>query len=292
MHALKRNRTQVTTPRLGLDVITLSWRGERHVVNEDYAAYHIRHVHPQRAVFAIADGMGSFQYGEKASRAAVASCLKHITRAPFRLGSAHDAIWQGFMAAQIAVQAIPRESHERVGSTMVAGVVWQGQMYLGWLGDSRVYHWRKNVIKQISYDHTRTQDLVESGQVSPENAASDPTRHLLTRYVGRPSGDEMNAVEMGTIDLDAGDVILMVTDGVTGVVPDNLLAFFCQLPTANQIARHILQRVKELRGNDDATMIVIRITRPIHPVWVGIIFLAGMAIVLFLIWLTLTLGAF
>ncbi len=226
---------------------------------QDAAGYHLYRHGPASAVFALADGMGGFELGDLASKTAISVCLNNLKSIPNDFGMTTKHLRESFVKANIAVRQLRRNSQQEIGTTLVMGLIWYDQLHIAWLGDTRLYLWRQGKLNLLTIDHTLAQDAIDRGDIQNGDVEDDSGRHILTRYLGRYSQLDASDVETETIGLQEGDVLLMVTDGVTEALPLETLAHYARLPSARKIIGHMIQRIKLNRGCDDATAIIIRV---------------------------------
>jgi hypothetical protein len=107
-----------------------------------------------------------------------------------------------------------------MGSTIVLAWLIDGKVYVGWCGDSRAYKYNpQRGFVQLSHDHSYVQELVDSGKLSPELAFDHPNNNIITRSLGDPRGAAQPDVKI--FPLEENDVILLCSDGLSGVLRDN-----------------------------------------------------------------------
>lgn len=206
-------------------------------------------------LWVVADGMGGHAAGDFASRTIVDG-LEQI--APPSEGSAflrevEDRI-------QIAHTALRRESEARgtggiIGSTVVVLIAWNRHYACVWAGDSRLYLLRDGVLRQVSRDHSLVQDLVEAGELAPEQAESHPQANVVTRAVG--------AVEDLILDkshdqIAIGDIFLLCSDGLTRHVADPEIAAVLSETAASAAAQALIDLALERGARDNVTAVVVR----------------------------------
>jgi len=188
--------------------------GSRRKNNED--AFLAR---PEIGLWAIADGMGGHDAGDVAS-ATVAKKLDAAAPGadlPAREKAARAAIED----ANRALWDMARGSARTIGSTVVALVTAGERFCCLWAGDSRAYRLRDGTLRQLTRDHSLVQELVDTGDLAAEEAASHPNSNIITRAVGSAPRLELDRVDG---DLRSGDVILLASDGLTRLMRDDELA--------------------------------------------------------------------
>ena len=164
-------------------------------------------------IVAVADGMGGHAAGEVASAAAISAAVATGD------GSAVSRV----QAANAAVLAAAAEDAARsgMGTTLTLAIFWpDGHLEIGHVGDSRAYLLRNERLTQLTIDHTFVRELIAQGRLAPEDAATHPRRHMLTRTIG------MRDVRVDSLDihLQPGDRVVLCSDGLTGMVADTRIA--------------------------------------------------------------------
>jgi serine/threonine protein phosphatase PrpC len=178
----------------------------------------------------VLDGVGGANYGEVASRlarkaltaelTALASLVichdgKHVTSPEAVLGDLSKALTQSNDV--ILRESMTNSSLKGMATTAVCALVFREVLCLAWVGDSRCYLYRGHEIRQITRDHSESQELVELDVITPEEARNHPGSHTITRYLGQATGFRP---ETRTCRIWPGDVIILCTDGLSDVVTD------------------------------------------------------------------------
>jgi protein phosphatase len=144
-----------------------------------------------------------------------------------------------------------------MGTTLTMAYSRDADLFVAHVGDSRCYLLRGGALTQLTHDHTLVQQLVEGGLVQPENASEHMLRHIITNVVGGPSTGVH--VEVHRTRLEAGDVILLCTDGLTGMLTDERITAVLQAGLRPREACIELARLaNEQGGEDNLTVIVAR----------------------------------
>lgn len=202
------------------------------------------------ALVALADGMGGHRGGEVASATALEAFYAEFTEN----GGMHDAV----VAANDAVleRAAADEQLRGMGTTLTAAVLGEdGTMIVGHVGDSRAYLSRNGEISRVSTDHSLVEELRAAGELTDEEAEHDPRRSMITRAVGLDSGID---VDMYPIALQAGDRLVLCSDGLTDMVRENdVQAVLAREPEAQRAADALVEAANAAGGVDNTTAIVI-----------------------------------
>ena len=174
----------------------------------------------------VCDGMGGAQAGIIASARAVKSASKYLEK--LSLDELRSAPGDHLVrAALLANKSIYRKSCWEIycrgmGTTMVAVAVFDGCAHILNIGDSRAYHIGEEGIRQITRDHSVVEDLVQRGEITPDEARSHPQKNLITRALGSESHVEGDLYE---VKLEKGEFILMCTDGLSNVLSDQEILY-------------------------------------------------------------------
>ena len=173
-------------------------------------------------LFFVADGMGGHAGGDIAS--AIAS--QHISLADELLATSAEAeqklidyIYQAKQKIDASVKQHPAITG--MGTTLSAMMVTGTKVTIAHIGDSRIYLARDGVVKQITTDHTFVQRLVDTGRISEEEALVHPRRSVLMRVLG--DIEQFPEVDIDTYETKPGDRWMACSDGLSGVVPDQLM---------------------------------------------------------------------
>ena len=173
---------------------------------------------PSKGVWVLADGMGGHANGRFASQTIVKEIGAMEVEGP--IAAVCDAVADAIARANATVNA-RGVATKQMGSTVVILVADGDAFAILWAGDSRAYLLRDNNLIVLTRDHTQVEDMVQRGLMTPEEAAKHPMKHVLSRAVG------VNA----TVALDGirdtfqpGDVILLCSDGLSSVVPEQDIA--------------------------------------------------------------------
>jgi protein phosphatase len=207
-------------------------------------------------LFLVADGMGGHAGGDVAS----AIALNRIIETDREYASAHDAefaLQSSLMAANSLLAETVFEHPELTGmGTTVSALLRVGhQLAFAHIGDSRVYRFRDGVLTQISADHTFVQRLVDSGRITPEEAAVHPRRSVLMRVLG--DVDASPEIDTAILDTQPGDRWLLCSDGLSSYVPDDKIESVLESEQSPKAAADRLIKESLDQGAPDNVTIVI-----------------------------------
>lgn len=248
--------------------LEFAWRTDRGIVrkgNEDWVG-----VYPEQGLAIVADGVGGASAGEVASRMAVEIIAnRFIARAPSRT---EPRIAQLLTEAAVdeANVAIIRRAKEQpecagMGTTVVMGFFGQGWLVHGHVGDSRMYRLRDGELKQLTRDHSFIQEVVDQGFFPTLADAREYgiTDNVLTRALG--SAAHIKATT-DTAELAEGDLYLLCSDGLTGMLPheelQNVLIAAGSLETA---ADTLIKLACKRGGVDNITVALVRVNQIEQP---------------------------
>ena len=222
---------------------------------------------PERGVFVVADGMGGHAAGEIASEMAVKLIAKDLgSFKGLDVEEAKERMARSIRSANAAIFERTLAEHDKrgMGTTTTALVLFETNRYLlGQVGDSRAYMLRDGVFHQVTKDHSYVQEQVDAGYLTPEQARTDPYANVITRCVGA-SGEVEPDLFSGTVK--AGDVWLMASDGLTGMVEDDVLAGI--LKSQGSPERWVDRLVAEANrrgGLDNITCIIVSVDTVSEP---------------------------
>ncbi len=213
-----------------------------------------------RGVFVVADGMGGHAAGEVASEMAVqiiARTLLPLTCVKSK--GARDAVQQSLKDANRAIyeRMLAETDKQGMGTTASVLVLCDHGYLIGQIGDSRIYLLRDGALTQLTKDHSYVQEQVDAGLLTPEQARYHPYSNVITRCVG--ASDEVEA-DIYEGEIKPGDVYLLASDGLTGMVDDRRLQ---QLLLARsgpgRIVDALIAEANNRGGLDNISAIVIQV---------------------------------
>ncbi len=245
----------------------LSHPGLRREANEDTVC-----ARPDLGLFIVADGMGGHAAGEVASRLAaqVIETFINDTRAadsnttwPFpydtELSFDGNRLTAAFRLAnrRLATAMHDDETLRGMATTAAVVLVNKGKPVVAHVGDSRVYLLRGGVLTQLTEDHSWVTEQVRAGVLSEADARHHPWRHVVTRAL---SGGEDPGVDVRELDVQAGDRILLCSDGLSGVVPpDRLVAIVGRDAPLEAICQDLIDAANTAGGPDNITVATLQV---------------------------------
>jgi PPM family protein phosphatase len=233
--------------------------GLRREANEDSIL-----VNAQAGVFAVCDGVGGRAGGQEASRTAVASLDRVITggqRRAQRLEGEMLAVADAIRAAHADIRAKQAQDPalRQMASTVAMLRLWGDYAITGHVGDCRVFHIGNDGIQRLTRDHSRVQQLIDSGRMTAEEAEKSPERNVITRSLG--VRDDIGNIDIHCVAVYPGDVFALASDGITSYVSDG--DFFVTIGERNtppQAACELFkQRAYDGGAHDNLSVVVVRI---------------------------------
>lgn len=241
--------------RAGADVVqgasaTLAW-GSRSDVglvrghNED--SFLVR-----APLFAVCDGMGGHAAGEVASSIAVSTIAE---KAP----AGADDVLLG-VAVEAANTAVMLGAEQGVGKpgmgcTASCCLIEEGKMAIAHVGDSRIYLLRHGSLVRVTHDHSYVEELVDSGQITADEARTHPSRSIITRALG--SDPDMYADHF-SLEVSNGDRVILCSDGLSSMIADSEIeALAVSSATPQQAADNLVAAALTAGGLDNVTVVVV-----------------------------------
>ncbi|GMR12504.1 MAG: hypothetical protein BMS9Abin29_0693 [Gemmatimonadota bacterium] len=237
---------------LTLSMNGASDRGQVRSQNEDHFI-----TNAAEGILIVADGLGGRPSGEVASELAAKAAYTLLISKSWSNGRG-DAMADAVEAAnlEVAATAQAHEEHAGMGTTLTVLAVnpETGALVIGHVGDSRAYRLRSGALEQLTRDHTVAQDLLDAGQLANPDISQHPFRHLLNRAVGTESEVEAEIISGSA---ESGDLYLLCTDGLVGVVDDETVAATLVGATAatlESVAEKLIGLANEKGGPDNITV--------------------------------------
>lgn len=206
----------------------------------------------------VADGMGGHQAGDTASQLAVELIHKRLLYVEEDM-SADEC--EKLMAEAVAdanrriyEMAGSREQFNGMGTTVVVILATAAELIVAHIGDSRAYLLSDGALQQITEDHSLVNELVKSGQLSKAEAEKHPRRNVLTRALGT---DETVEAEIKRHNWKSGDIVLICSDGLSGLVPDTELQSLLQADGDLELVADALVHSALQAGGDDNVTVVL-----------------------------------
>jgi protein phosphatase len=210
------------------------------------------------ALFVVADGLGGHDAGEIASDLVV----RVVTESYYQNTSSDTgtALVQAMRQANIALsRSIELEGRtvKSMGTTCIAAVVHGATVYIANVGDSRAYIVREGKARQISLDHSWVAEQVRQGAMTEEEARNHEKRNQIYRCMGERTDVE---IDLFTEPAQNGDILVLCTDGLTGVVSDDEIAAIVTNNDPQESTARLIARANENGGPDNITAVVAHVS--------------------------------
>lgn len=206
----------------------------------------------------VCDGMGGAAGGAVASTMAVrmisekisSACRQNMTENMIR-----NILINSIENANSTIFDVSCSNPELrgMGTTAVAMIAVGGYAYIAHVGDSRAYKIKKDIITQITRDHSMVQQLVDRGEITPEQARNHPERNIITRAVGV---DEKVNVEFDLVKFDEDEMILICSDGLCGYASDKQIIETIQNNDFYMCADKLIDLAGINGGGDNITVVI------------------------------------
>jgi PPM family protein phosphatase len=208
----------------------------------------------------VADGVGGNLGGKKASETAVEVIREHYMKASADVIS---ALSQAIEIANSSIYTLSgkNEQFRGMATTCTALVLEDEKGFVGHVGDSRAYLFRNGDFTQITNDHTLVEAFVREGLITREQARNHPQRNIILRALG--SKDTVD-VETHIVDLLPGDMILLCSDGLHGMVPHKkMISVLASFPL-EEVCTKMVELANQAGGPDNITVVIIRVLSTQH----------------------------
>ena len=231
--------------------------GKARDTNQDY--YYISNSLDEVQLYMLADGMGGYNGGDIASRLATVTVKSYIESNFEKIPKEKEAILKLIEnAMEYANMVVYEKSKEDenlqgMGTTLEVCVIYNNKVYIGHIGDSRIYRIRKEFIRKLTTDHSYVQKLVKDGTISKEEAEHHPKKNMLMKALGCTPYVEPDTMVKGFLK---GDILLICSDGLTNMISQEKIY---QIIIENQenAVQKLIEEANNQGGYDNITAIEI-----------------------------------
>lgn len=229
-------------------------------------------VDPELGIFAVADGMGGHAAGEVASKAAIEALRDFVRKTqddksftwPFgarpELSPNENILVSAVKLANREVCAMAEKNQEYLGMGTTLAVVFmpEDEVHIVHVGDSRVYRLREGALEVLTQDHSWVNEQVQRNIISEDEARQHRWRNVITRALGNNDAVE---VDLQTVEPQPGDIYLVCSDGLTGMVDDMKIAEVLGEMAGDPEAacRELVRLSNEAGGQDNISVVVVRL---------------------------------
>ncbi len=232
--------------------------GKVREINED--SFYISDSLDEIQLYILADGMGGYKGGEVASKLAIQSAKNYIESNFKEIEKDKDSIIQlvgsSIEYANMIVYEKSKENKELngMGTTLDVCLIYNNRVFIGHVGDSRVYRIRKEFMRKLTQDHSYVQKLVKDGTITKEEAVHHPQKNMLMKALGCNAFVEPDVMVKGFLK---DDILIMNSDGLTNLVSQEEI-FREAKKDIEQAPKELVNLANGKGGYDNITVIVIK----------------------------------
>jgi protein phosphatase len=241
----------------GLKAISVTDIGERRRINQDYVACEVHPVGNLPNLFIVADGLGGHNAGDYASRFCVEYFINWIKESSLTspIAMIESAIRETNKA--LRAKALEQSELEGMGTTFVVATIYENEMYVANIGDSRLYVISEG-IRQITEDHSLVEVMVRTGELDRDEARRHPNKNIITRALGTSNDVEPDFFE---VSLSDGDIILMCSDGLTDMLEDGTIEKIVRenADDPETAAETLVKKANENGGRDNIAVVIVKV---------------------------------
>lgn len=229
---------------------------------------------PEERLFVVADGMGGHSSGEVASKIAVEEVAEFFRMTsqdleitwPYKMDKQknydENRLATGVKLANMRIfeKASSDSKFKGMGTTIVTIFFAKDtEVIVGHVGDSRVYYFRENQLRQITEDHSLLNDYLKAKKLTPEEIEAFPHKNVIVRALGMK--DTVN-VDINRVEPKDGDIYLLCSDGLSGMVPDKQMEQILQnQPDLDKACAQLIDAANANGGNDNVTCVLAQYRR-------------------------------
>lgn len=238
-------------------VLAKSDIGRAREMNQD--SFFIPDANSEIKLYILADGMGGYKGGEIASSLAVTSAKHYIVNNIQKVKKEKEEILalvkSAMEYANLVVFEKSREDAELrdMGTTLDICLILNNRVFIGHIGDSRVYRIRKNIIRKLTSDHSYVEKLLKEGSITKEEAYNHPKKNMLMKALGCSSIIEPDVMCKGFLK---DDILLMCSDGLTNMLKDNEIYDILLRNPVNP-EKVLVNEANKKGGLDNITVIIV-----------------------------------
>lgn len=231
-------------------------RGKVRKINQDTCFVEI--FDDNSCVALVCDGMGGSKAGEVASEMAVEIISTRVVggwRSGISVESVINLLTTAVTAANICIydKSLEDSKYEGMGTTLVAAVITAGKLIVAHVGDSRAYI-VNSAVRRITKDHSLVQDMVDAGEITPEEAVNHPHKNYITRALGV---EETVEIDFSEYSFAEDDKLLLCSDGLSNYVNEDILLNIFNLNPIDVLAERLVEEANLNGGGDNVTAVVI-----------------------------------
>ena len=232
--------------------------GKVREINQD--SYYISDSLDEVQLYMLADGMGGCQGGEIASKLAIQSAKNYIENNFKEIEKDRESIIQlvgsSMEYANMIVYEKSKENKELegMGTTLEICLIYNNKVFIGHVGDSRIYRIRKEFMRKLTQDHSYVQKLVKEGKITKEQAEVHPQKNMLTRALGCNAFVEPDVMVKGFLK---DDILVKCSDRLTNMVKTEII-YQEASKNIEQAPKELVRIANENGGKDNVTVVIIK----------------------------------
>ena len=243
---------------MALRILAKSDIGKAREMNQD--SYYVSDLEKDSLkLYILADGMGGYKGGEIASSLAVANAKNYICNNFKKTKKDRESILKLVKnAVEYANMVVYEKSQENeelqdMGTTLDICLIYNNKVFIGHVGDSRVYRIRKNIMRKLTTDHSYVEKLVKEGTITKEEAFNHPKKNMLMKALGCNAFVEPDVMVKGFLK---DDILLMCSDGLTNMLRESEI-YNLLLNNPDKPEEALIKNANDLGGYDNITAIII-----------------------------------
>ena len=232
--------------------------GKARETNQD--SFYISQPSQTTGLYIVADGMGGYNGGDIASRLAVTAAKEYIEenfiKVEHNKEELQKLIKNAIEYANMLVYEKSKENKELegMGTTIEIVLAYNNRVYIGHIGDSRVYRIRKNFMRKLTVDDSYVQKLIKDGKITKEEAVNHPKKNMLTKALGCTAFAQPVVSVKGFLK---DDIIVITSDGLTNMVSEDEIYKIITTNSKNP-ADELIEKANNAGGIDNITVVIVK----------------------------------
>ena len=233
--------------------------GRKRQLNQDYVFSSAKPLGNMPNLFIVADGMGGHNAGDYASKCTTETVVSEIQNSFEKNPTIIIKKAIKTANAKIRKEASEHENLFGMGTTLVIATIIGKYLQVSNIGDSRLYLLNKDGLRQVTEDHSLVEEMIRLGGLSREDARLHPDKNIITRAIG--AKDEVEA-DFFTEELEAGNIVLMCSDGLTNMLEDKEIEAILLNPEKEELIQKgdaLIKAANENGGKDNIAVVLVRL---------------------------------
>ncbi len=233
--------------------------GKKRKLNQDYVFSSAKPLGNMPNLFIVADGMGGHNAGDYASKCTTETVVNEIQNSFEKNPTIIIKKAIKTANAKVRKEASENENLFGMGTTLVIATIIGKYLQVSNIGDSRLYLLNKDGLRQVTEDHSLVEEMIRLGGLSREDARLHPDKNIITRAIG--AKDEVEA-DFFTEELEAGNIVLMCSDGLTNMLEDKEIEAILLNPEKEELIQKgdaLIKAANENGGKDNIAVVLVRL---------------------------------